>query len=120
VLLAIALVVVLVLAHDAAAMPSRQWSNRALLGLIDVYQATASPLMPSLGVQCRFEPTCSRYSEAVLRTRGIFRGGALAALRILRCGPWTARGTIDPPPPVAAQPPRDRRPPDTDSASRDL
>ncbi|REJ85471.1 MAG: membrane protein insertion efficiency factor YidD [Acidobacteria bacterium] len=77
--------------------------NRAALGAIDLYQATASPRMPSVGVRCRFEPTCSRYAEAALRARGIFAGGARAAWRVLRCGPWTARGTVDPPPPATSR-----------------
>ena len=98
-----------VLAHDLAARPADQWMNRAALGAIDLYQATASPRMPSVGVRCRFEPTCSRYAEAALRARGIFAGGARAAWRVLRCGPWTARGTVDLPPPASGGPPAGER-----------
>ena len=88
----------LAVGHDLAAPPSAQWLNRAALGAIDVYQATLSPLLPNMGVKCRFEPTCSHYGEAALRARGIFRGGALAGWRVLRCGPWSPAGTQDPPP----------------------
>lgn len=86
------------LIHDVLVPPLSQWSNRLALGAIDLYQATASPMLPSVGVSCRFSPTCSRYAEAVLQRYGIFGGGARAAARILRCGPWTEPGTLDPPP----------------------
>lgn len=60
-----------------------------LLGLVWVYRHTLSPL---LGVNCRFEPTCSEYaSEALLRYGGI-RGGWLAVKRIARCHPWGGSG----------------------------
>lgn len=82
---------------DLARAPAEQWSARALLAGIDLYQATVSPLMPSLGVRCRFTPTCSRYGEASIEKHGALTGSARAAWRVLRCGPWTAPGTVDPP-----------------------
>jgi hypothetical protein len=87
-----------VFAWDASRPPARQWSTRTLVATIRVYQRTASPLMPSVGVRCRFSPTCSRYSVAVLERHGVLRGTALTLVRIARCGPWTAEGTEDPPP----------------------
>jgi uncharacterized protein len=87
-----------VFAWDASRPPARQWSTRALVGTIRVYQRTVSPRMPVVGVRCRFTPTCSRYSVAVLERHGILRGTALTAVRLARCGPWTAAGTEDPPP----------------------
>ncbi len=94
----IALVLVLLVAADWLQAPPRQLTTRTLLLLIDVYQATLSPRMPALGVHCRFEPTCSHYGEEALRCHGLPRGAFLAAWRILRCGPWTPLGTLDPPP----------------------
>ena len=87
-----------VVGHDLSVPPSAQWLNRVALAGIDTYQATLSPLMPNMGVNCRFEPTCSHYGEAALRARGVFRGGALAGWRVLRCGPWSPAGSFDPPP----------------------
>jgi putative membrane protein insertion efficiency factor len=87
---------------DAQRAPSKQWAARGLLAMINGYQATLSPLMPALGVQCRFEPTCSRYSEAVIRRYGAWGGLLRAAWRVARCGPWTASGTYDPPPTLPA------------------
>ena len=51
-----------------------------------------------MGVQCRFTPTCSHYGEACIAQFGVVRGGWMAAKRVVRCGPWTPPGTVDPPP----------------------
>jgi len=88
---------VLLLAVDLARPPRQQASATVLLGAIDLYQATASRWMPRLGVHCRFQPTCSRYAEAVIRRDGALVGSVRAMGRILRCGPWTPAGTFDPP-----------------------
>jgi len=94
---AIALVV-LAIAIDLRRPPDRQWTTAAAVGGIHLYQATLSPLYGRLGVQCRFTLTCSHYGEEAVRKYGVGRGGYLAAKRILRCGPWTPVGTIDPVP----------------------
>lgn len=85
-------------AIDLRRPPSSQWSTRAAVAGIHVYQATLSPLYGRMGVQCRFTPTCSHYGEAVIRRFGIVRGGWMATRRVLRCGPWTPMGTTDLPP----------------------
>ena len=91
------------LAVDLARPPAAQLSARAMLAAIDLYQATLSPRISRTGVRCRFRPTCSHYGEAVIRRHGALVGGAKAAWRILRCGPWTPAGTEDPPEPVQAR-----------------
>jgi uncharacterized protein len=88
-------VVFIAIALDLRRPPSAQWSTAAAVGGIHLYQATLSPLYGKLGVQCRFTPTCSHYGEEAVRKYGVARGGYLAAKRVLRCGPWTAKGTID-------------------------
>lgn len=95
--LIVAAVIVALLGLDLARAPRRQLSARALLGAIHLYQATLSPRMPSLGVRCRFTPTCSHYGEEAIRKYGALTGGLKTAWRILRCGPWTPAGTVDPP-----------------------
>jgi putative membrane protein insertion efficiency factor len=85
------------LAADLARPPADQASAAALLAAIHLYQATLSPLMPRLGVGCRFTPTCSRYAEGAVRRDGALVGTARAVWRIARCGPWTPAGTHDPP-----------------------
>ena len=60
-----------------------------LLGAIRAYQLTLSGW---LGGQCRFYPSCSRYAEEAVGRHGALRGGAMAAWRIARCGPFTDGG----------------------------
>ena len=61
------------------------------VGLIRLYRLALSS---SLGGQCRFYPSCSHYAEGAIRSHGATKGWALAAWRILRCGPFT-RGGVD-------------------------
>jgi putative membrane protein insertion efficiency factor len=91
----LALAVLLLL--DLARAPQDQITAKLLLGSIHLYQATLSKAMPSLGVRCRFQPTCSRYAEGAIRKHGSLRGTFKAVGRIARCGPWTPTGTVDPP-----------------------
>lgn len=88
------LALLLLLALDLVRAPEKQLSARALLAGIDLYQATLSG---RLGVRCRFEPSCSRYAEAVIRRDGALIGSLRAVHRLGRCGPWTPAGTYDPP-----------------------
>lgn len=93
----IVLAVLLAVTLDLCRAPRNQISARVLLGAIDLYQATLSPRMGSLGVQCRFKPTCSHYGEEAIRKYGAWTGSWMAVWRIGRCGPWTPAGTVDPP-----------------------
>lgn len=92
-----ALVLLLLLAADLSRPASAQVSARVLIGAIDVYQATFSALNRKAGVRCRFKPTCSHYAEGTIKKHGALQGTGKAAWRILRCGPWTPAGTVDPP-----------------------
>jgi putative membrane protein insertion efficiency factor len=93
----IAFAFALLFAIDLARPVESQWSTRALLGSIHLYQATLSPHMSELGVSCRFRPTCSHYGAGAIAKYGALKGTALAIWRIARCGPWTPAGTYDPP-----------------------
>ena len=95
---AVIAVLVVVIALDLRRPVSAQWSTAAAIGGIHAYQATLSPLYEKVGVRCRFTVTCSHYGEEAVKRYGVARGGYLAAKRILRCGPWTAEGTVDPVP----------------------
>lgn len=66
-----------------------------LRGLVWIYRKGISPL---LGVNCRFEPSCSAYAEEALREYGGIAGGWMALKRICRCHPWGGHG-YDPVPP---------------------
>ena len=74
-----------------------------LRGAVLAYQWTLRPL---LGMQCRFEPSCSCYALEALSRHGAARGSLLAAGRVLRCHPWRPGG-YDPVPP-APMPAADR------------
>ena len=66
-----------------------------LLAVIRLYQLTLSRLVPQ--GSCRFHPTCSHYGYQAIYRYGIFKGGGIAAWRILRCQPFS-RGGYDPVP----------------------
>jgi putative membrane protein insertion efficiency factor len=67
---------------------------RGAIFLIEVYRHTISPMrLPT----CRFTPTCSQYAVDALSEYGLVRGGWLAMVRLLKCGPWH-RGGWDPVP----------------------
>lgn len=68
---------------------------RLLLRAIRVYQRFVSPCLPA--GTCRFQPTCSEYAAQAIDKHGVFRGVALSAQRLCRCGPWHAGG-LDPVP----------------------
>jgi putative membrane protein insertion efficiency factor len=62
-----------------------------VLVLIRFYQACLAPTVP-LG--CRFYPSCSKYAYEAVDRWGLWRGGRLAAARLLRCRPWGAHGYV--------------------------
>jgi putative membrane protein insertion efficiency factor len=66
--------------------------------LIRAYQILLGPLV---GGACRFEPSCSEYAVAALRTHGPFKGLRLAVRRVARCHPFGGFG-YDPVPPCGA------------------
>lgn len=68
--------------------------SQLLIALVRVYQLTLSPL---LGRTCRFEPSCSRYAMACIRSHGALRGTLLSLLRLAKCHPFHPGG-YDPPP----------------------
>lgn len=62
--------------------------------LIRFYQRFISPMFPP---SCIYTPTCSQYAYEAISKYGLFRGGGMAARRLLRCHPW-GRGGHDPVP----------------------
>ena len=66
-----------------------------LIQLVRLYRVAISPW---LGLNCRFDPSCSSYTIEALRVHGILKGTALAVRRIGSCHPW-GRSGYDPVPP---------------------
>lgn len=66
----------------------------ALIGAIKLYRLVLSPW---IGRACRFEPTCSAYTEHAIQRFGAIKGSWLGIRRIGRCHPW-CEGGYDPVP----------------------
>ena len=72
--------------------PTPRWPARMLINAIEIYRTMVSPLRPP---SCRFMPTCSQYAVDAVTEYGLVRGGWLAVVRLVKCGPWH-RGGWDP------------------------
>lgn len=83
---------------------ARRLAAQPAVLLVKAYRYTLSPL---LGMNCRYQPSCSAYAIEALETHGLLTGLRLAATRISRCHPWGDSG-YDPVP--AAEPDRDDAP----------
>ena len=57
--------------------------------VIKLYQFFISPF---LGLNCRFNPTCSNYSINSLKKHGLIIGLYYSILRISKCHPWGDSG----------------------------
>jgi putative membrane protein insertion efficiency factor len=68
--------------------------KKFFLLMIRFYQWAISPL---LGSNCRFYPTCSRYTYEAIETHGVLKGIYLGFRRIIKCHPFHPGG-IDPVP----------------------
>ena len=56
---------------------------------IKLYQFFISPF---LGLNCRFNPTCSNYAINALKKHGLIVGLYYSVLRISKCHPWGDSG----------------------------
>jgi len=77
-----------------SALRPGQLPSHIVLALLSVYRWTLSPL---LGPACRYEPSCSRYTEEAIRRHGALHGSWLGLRRLLRCHPFGGSG-FDPVP----------------------
>jgi len=70
----------------------RHFAQRVTLWLLRGYKRVISPLFPPA---CRYIPTCSEYAMEAVERFGVWRGGFMALLRLLRCHPLV-KGGYDP------------------------
>jgi putative membrane protein insertion efficiency factor len=63
-----------------------------ILNLIKIYNYIISP---TLGIKCRFFPTCSEYCSESLSKHGMLKGGFYSLKRISRCHPIKILGAGD-------------------------
>src|SRR6266446_4058311 len=75
--------------RDAYHVNLQRWPRRAVMALIRVYQLTLAHLVFT---QCRFVPSCSRYTFEAVERYGALRGAWLGIRRILKCHPFHAGG----------------------------
>ena len=54
-----------------------------------------SPILGSLGIHCKFYPSCSEYMMQAIEKYGCIKGIFLGIKRLLRCHPF-AKGGYDP------------------------
>ena len=70
------------------------------------YRALLRPFLLILGGTgggCRFEPSCSVYSEECFRKFSFFTAFKLSVSRLLKCHPWSSAPLVDPVPESAQE-----------------
>jgi putative membrane protein insertion efficiency factor len=87
----------------AYALLGRELVTALLVTFVRAYRVA---LTPFFGPCCRFEPSCSAYTEDCLRIHGPLGGAWLGLRRILRCHPFSTGG-LDPVPSRAGTAPPD-------------
>lgn len=88
---------------DAQRTPSRQFTARAYVCCVELYQQHVRGSLEG-HVACRFTPSCSDYSIVAVRRQGIARGLALTAKRISQCRESLPANTCDPVPTLTEPP----------------
>lgn len=63
--------------------------------LLNFYQKWISPFFKTIGIHCKYYPTCSEYMKQAIIKYGCFKGIFLGIKRILKCNPFS-KGGYDP------------------------
>lgn len=62
------------------------------LAIIRMYQLFASPIIKSLGTECRFYPSCSEYSRQAFIRHKWWKALFFSVRRVVRCNPYNSGG----------------------------
>lgn len=80
-------------ATERAPSSGRLPADRRLRGPIGwLFLLYRGGLRPLLGPSCRFEPSCSVYTEQAIADHGLAHGACLGLRRLLRCHPFHPGG----------------------------
>lgn len=69
--------------------------NKFFILALKKYQKFISPVFQSLGIHCKFYPSCSEYMKQAIEKYGCRKGIYKGIKRLLRCHPF-AKGGYDP------------------------
>lgn len=72
--------------------PGRQPLALLARAAIGAYRSVGSPVVRTMGVRCRYTPSCSAYADAAYARHGTVGGTARTLGRLLRCAPWGGSG----------------------------
>ena len=69
--------------------------KRFILFLLKLYKRWISPIFSSMGINCKYYPTCSEYMRQAIIKYGVFKGTFLGLKRLVKCNPFS-KGGYDP------------------------
>ena len=69
--------------------------KKIMIKFLEFYKKSISPWFESMGVKCKYEPTCSEYTKQAIEKYGAIKGTLLGIKRILKCNPFS-KGGYDP------------------------
>ena len=69
--------------------------KRVILYILKLYKKFISPIFKTMGVECKYYPTCSEYAKLAIEKYGCVRGIYLSIKRIIKCNPFS-KGGYDP------------------------
>ena len=69
--------------------------KKIILKFIKIYKIFISPFLKSMGVECKYYPTCSEYTKMAIEKYGCLKGTFLGIKRIIKCNPFS-KGGYDP------------------------
>lgn len=69
--------------------------KKIIIFLIKLYKKFISPMFKTMGIECKYYPTCSEYTAKAIVRYGCIKGIYLGVKRILKCNPFS-KGGYDP------------------------